>query len=479
MPFIRRRKLFITLALVTCIFGILRLLKNNYLISTSPKHLRIHVDSENDESQGFAPQYVTEEIKNNATVMVLRKLNQTNGITHPTPVPKLIPPLTVIVNNHSIIPTVPPPPASVSMVKGNPDICRSSKDLKWIFYIHTAPENKEKRDNLRHTWGNKYLFDNRRSAFIFLLGIPRLQEERKIIDEEYKKYGDIVQGDFIEDYRNLTYKGILGLQFIYFYCSHVPYTIKTDDDVFSSIFKIMQLTEERGPLNRFLMCFRWNNMQVNRPEHSIYFKTWYLPHDVLPGKIIFDPYCAGLGWIFSTNIVKVLLTYVYSTPFLWIDDVYISGMVMNQVKNMSIIDLRTIVEVKTMLKDIRPFYADKCVFSHKSPELINLYWNETLHQLGDDMLRELNMSALAQFPELLQRRKKLRSTAWTNREFSFQMTNWALRWYHYIDYIDYIHYVELHIVSCTLCCCMHIIVCSRKMINIWLLLHGAPFTNMV
>ena len=421
MSFCRRRNLFNMLALITCLFGTLRLLENNDFISTSHKGPHIHADSENDVSHGFSPQYVTKEIKNNATFMVLRKINQTNGITHRTPMPKLPPPLTVIVNNHSIIPTVPPPPASVSMVKGNPNICRSSKNLKWIFYINTAPENKERRENIRHTWVNNYLFDDRRTAFIFLVGMPRQQDEREIIDEEYRRYGDIVQGDFIEDYRNLTYKGILGLQFVYSYCSHVPYTIKTDDDVFANIFKIMQLTEDRGPLNRFLMCFRWKHMLINRPEHAIIFKTWYLPHDVLPGKMKFDPYCAGLGWIFSTNIIKELLTYAYSTPFLWIDDVYISGMVMNQVKNMSIIDLRTIVKFKTMLKDIRPFYADKYVFSHQGPELINLYWNETLHQLGDDMLGELNMSALAPFPELLQRRKKLRSTASTNGDFSSQM----------------------------------------------------------
>ena len=337
----------------------------------------------------------------------LTAVNQNNIPTHRTPKPKQIPPLTVIVNNRSVIPTVPPLPAKVSMVKGNPDICRSSKDLKWIIYVPTAPMNQEKRDTLRLTWGNTYLFSNRRTAIIFLVGITRHKDEQRIIDEEYKRYGDIVQGDFIDDYRNLTYKAILGLQFISSYCSHVPYTIKSDDDVFANIFKIMQLTEERGPRNRFLVCFHWHGMMINRPGKDRSYERWWLPLDVLPGKKVFEPYCAGLGWIFTTNIAKELVKIAYTTPFSWIDDAYISGIVMNQVKNLTVTNLWKIVDSKSMFNDILPFNASDYVFTMRNPKIVKQYWNNTLHQLGDDIVRELNITALTQYPALVQRRKKL------------------------------------------------------------------------
>ena len=410
MSFRRRRTVFKLALLVICIYGTLRLLKGNNLNFTLQKDALARVDTNKDVLKGFITKYATKEVKNSAIIKVLNKINQKNITAHLTPIVKHTPLSTVIVKNRSAISAIPTLPAKVSIVKGNPDICRSSKHLKWILYIHSAPTNRERRATVRDTWGNKYLFENRRATIVFLVGIPRQTYERKIIDDEYDRYGDIVQGDFIEDYRNLTYKAILALQFISSYCSHVPYAIKSDDDVFSSIFKIMQLTEEQGPLKRFLMCFRWHGMPIQRPGKKIIHKTWWVPYDVLPDKEEFDPYCAGLGWIFSTNIMKELLTYAYSTPFFWIDDVYISGMVMNQMKNMSIINLMRVVAYETILGDVSPFRHSNYVFSHKHPRVIRRYWNNTLHQLDDDMLRELNISALAPYPELLQRRKELSST---------------------------------------------------------------------
>ena len=162
-------------------------------------------------------------------------------------------------------------------------------------------------------------------------------------------------------------------------------------------------------------------MPIQRPGGKIINKPWWLPHDVPPGKEEFDPYCAGFGWIFSTNIVKELLAYAYSTPFFWIDDVYISGMVMNQVKNMSITNLLTVVSFDTMLEDVSSFNHNKYVFSHKNPTVLKRYWNKTLHQLDDDMLEELNISALAQYPKFLQRRVELRSLKLAKQVLSSQM----------------------------------------------------------
>ena len=383
------------------VYGALRLLSDTLDIYKVIKHANSYANSADVLKFVSSENEATEFTR---SVLRLPVVNQTNIITRQTHTPKQTSPLTVIVNNRTVIPTVPPLPAKVSVVRGNPYICRTSKDLKWIIYTHTAPRNREKREAIRSTWGNKYLFDNRRTAIIFLVGIPRHKGEQRIIDEEYMKYGDIVQGDFIDDYRNLTYKGILGLQFISSYCSHVPYTIKSDDDVFANIFKIIQLTEERDLRSRFLMCFRWHRMMINRPGIDITSKRWWLPLDVLPGKKVFEPYCAGLGWIFTTNIAKELLTIAYTTPFLWIDDVYISGMVMNQIKNLTKASLWGVVDSQTMFHEIQPFNASDYVLSVKNPKMVKQFWNSTLHQLSDVILSELNISALAQHRALLRRK---------------------------------------------------------------------------
>ena len=403
--FLPRRNILALMLILASTYGALRLVTDTLYIYNNPKDAIIRSHFRN-QFKYVSAKNETKKINQNTIRWSI--INRTHVSIQPTPM-QTLKPSSAITNNHSVFPTVLPLPARVSMVKGNPDICLSSKHLQWIFYIHTAPLNKEKRETIRNTWGNRYLFNNRRTAILFLVGIPRQENERKIIDEEYNRYGDIIQGNFIEDYRNLTLKGILGLQFISSYCSHVPYAIKSDDDVFANVFKIMQLTQEQGPHSRFLMCYRWHGMPIHRPGGNKVYKTWWLAYDILPGKKEFEPYCAGLGWILSTNIVKEMLTIAYNTPFLWIDDVYISGMVMNQVKNLTVTNFLRTVKYKGMLEEIIPFNASDYVLSHKNIKKLKQFWNGTLNQLNGGIVRELNITALTNYPTLLQRRKQLLS----------------------------------------------------------------------
>ncbi len=58
------------------------------------------------------------------------------------------------------------------------------------------------------------------------MGTPAKPESQKVIEEEHKQYGDIIQGDFMEAYKNLTLKGIMALKWISQYCRQAGFTIK-------------------------------------------------------------------------------------------------------------------------------------------------------------------------------------------------------------------------------------------------------------
>lgn len=61
---------------------------------------------------------------------------------------------------------------------------------------------------------------------VFMMGKPRSEKEQRIVDEEHQLFGDIVQGDFIEDYKNLTLKAIMGLKWVSLYCKQAAWAIK-------------------------------------------------------------------------------------------------------------------------------------------------------------------------------------------------------------------------------------------------------------
>ena len=63
-----------------------------------------------------------------------------------------------------------------------------------------------------------------------MMGTSIDEKDQKIVDEEHKLYGDIVQGSFIENYKNLTLKAIMGLKWVTQYCSQAPFAIKVGEN---------------------------------------------------------------------------------------------------------------------------------------------------------------------------------------------------------------------------------------------------------
>lgn len=72
-------------------------------------------------------------------------------------------------------------------------------------------QNYAKRSVLRNTWGNPliikdFLPEGSRVKLIFILGMQ--PKEQMMIDYEAEVYEDIVQANFVDHYRNNTYKAL-------------------------------------------------------------------------------------------------------------------------------------------------------------------------------------------------------------------------------------------------------------------------------
>lgn len=84
----------------------------------------------------------------------------------------------------------------------------------------------------------QYNFD-----MMFAIGQPRTEEEQDAILEEAREYDDILQGNFLDTYHNISYKVWLActvwdqcfqqlthLHYVDKYCK-TPFIVKLDDDV--------------------------------------------------------------------------------------------------------------------------------------------------------------------------------------------------------------------------------------------------------
>ena len=85
---------------------------------------------------------------------------------------------------------------------------------------------------MRSTWGRPVI-PNVETKLVFLLGATENAELQENIERENSDYHDIVQGDFIDTYHNLSYKSIMGKLWVSEYCEQVSLSdicaLVTDD----------------------------------------------------------------------------------------------------------------------------------------------------------------------------------------------------------------------------------------------------------
>ncbi|KAK3593697.1 hypothetical protein CHS0354_013593 [Potamilus streckersoni] len=212
-------------------------------------------------------------------------------------------------------------------VLNNDKICAGvSNNFTFIVMVHTATDHFYRRSVIRETWANKNLLMNHGIRVVFLLGRPEDgQKVQAAIKYESDLHGDIVQGDFIDTYHNLTHKGVLGYRWITEFCLQAKFVIKVDDDIFVNIFKLLlDVSQTYKDDKRKLRCY-----VRDKGTSPIQRKTgkWRVDDWEFRNMTTFPvTYCNGFFVILTTDIIKELYEASKETPFFWIDDVYIFGL---------------------------------------------------------------------------------------------------------------------------------------------------------
>ena len=200
----------------------------------------------------------------------------------------------------------------------------SNKDVFLIIYVHTAPAHYKRRMVIRQTWGNPKYFPDVVIRLVFVMG--RVEGDKNAQDAlvfEHEQYRDIVQEDFLDSYKNLTYKGIAALKWISTYCSHAKFVLKTDDDIFVNMFTMLRHLQTQYHLNAhnhgLMMCLVWSRMKVMREG------KWKISKDEFK-EDYYPTYCSGSAFAMTTDTALRLHEVSYHVPFFWVDDFYVTGL---------------------------------------------------------------------------------------------------------------------------------------------------------
>uniref|UniRef100_A0A8C6SU08 Hexosyltransferase n=1 Tax=Neogobius melanostomus TaxID=47308 RepID=A0A8C6SU08_9GOBI len=138
-------------------------------------------------------------------------------------------PVLLSVDEHGLI-----SPETYEYVLNQPRVCNNESDILVVFLVPVAPHHYAHREAVRQTWGAP----GSDTLTLFFLGLPeespQKSEVQGKIETESRKYGDIIQNNFIDTYHNLTIKTLLMMRWLDAHCPGTRYGMKVDADIFPS-----------------------------------------------------------------------------------------------------------------------------------------------------------------------------------------------------------------------------------------------------
>lgn len=251
--------------------------------------------------------------------------------------------------------------------------CDKSSSLL-VILVHSAPKNFLKRNRIRGSWGS--LVGNKTVAnykLYFLFGTSSDPYQQRQLALENVMFPDIIQGNFIDDYKNMTYKHVMALKWFRYFCSNTLYLVKTDDDVFVNIKHLVRFLSSlsmsssstlslpsnqstfepsvpsisNNNLENFMFCHKLSQVLVKRTHRS----KWYVsPKDY---KYKYYPeYCPGYIVVYSKDVVDKLYTAAQKMSYFWIDDVHLTGNI-RKMLNIPITSFEQYLLKESVLLDIQ------------------------------------------------------------------------------------------------------------------------------
>lgn len=267
-------------------------------------------------------------------------------------------------------------------VVNNIHICEGIKSLKTLVLVHSAVRHFDRRLSFRETWANYKLFSSNFMRVVFVLGTTEDREIQNRIMKESSENGDIVQGDFLDVYRNLSHKAITGLRWIHERCSQAQFIVKVDDDVFLNVFTLFNLlTKEFSGKDRHIWCHMLPGRNDAIPRKGT---KW----DVAPNEFqdfVCYPFafCRGYIVIYTSDIVSGLFEKAKSTPLFHLDDVFVYGMLAAKTGDISHTFLENINANETESMDCFQQKRSKCsyfVSRVDDPRVMKQFWEIILRE---------------------------------------------------------------------------------------------------
>lgn len=272
---------------------------------------------------------------------------------------------------------------SMHYVSNKSDVCwhNQGSGLSLLVMVITSPINLDARQSIRRTWGG--LAVERGAKLLFVIGRPAIdgpvnvgQTLSQLIAQEDEAYNDILQGNFVDSYDNLTLKSISILNWVAEHCRQVKYVFKVDDDMFINMQMLVDFAETSNYRNVLIgkIAKKW---APHRNRASKYFVSYGEFNQTL-----YPNFATGPAYMITGDAVPALLHQLDSgVPVMRLEDVFVTGVLAERasVRRLNYFFFKNVY-----------FKVNQCNFGkfitshHHSPNQIEQLWRQVYRVPPDD-----------------------------------------------------------------------------------------------
>ncbi|XP_006823082.1 beta-1,3-galactosyltransferase 1-like [Saccoglossus kowalevskii] len=243
----------------------------------------------------------------------------------------------------------------------------TTQGTSFLVGVESLVLNFEQRAAVRQTWANNDLLNRLSARVIFLIGINEDAQLQKRLNRESAEYDDLVQGSFVEHFKNLTLKTIMFLRWSQCFCSTVKYAIKTDDDVLVNLRMILQVIKSNPTSGLYLGYTRAQFHVIRNPNNPYYTSYEAYPEQNYP------VYASGPLYILSQDVATRAYDYISSHPTGYIssEDAFI-GVIMSKL-NVSVHPY-TNIEINRGSSNLGCFFTEYIAVHRVAPNEMLKFW---------------------------------------------------------------------------------------------------------
>lgn len=204
----------------------------------------------------------------------------------------------------------------------NEEVCGINKgqDIRLLIMITSAPSHRDARLSIRQTWGH---YATRRDiVIVFILGRTTSQSLEDSLEAENYMYNDIIRGQFIDSYNNLTLKTVSSLEWVQSYCHHVSFLLKTDDDMFINVPRLLSFIDKHHTDKKTIygrLAKKWKPIRNKKSKYYVSPQQYY--------PSVFPQFTTGPAYLLTSDSVHDLYYKALNQTYLKLEDVFTTGIV--------------------------------------------------------------------------------------------------------------------------------------------------------